>query len=114
MIFLPCRVIHLALKFSINDPLSLVNLVKMRSWYEHFTISLFVEYITRVLLHFSEDVTHNLPFLALRDVRELGPRKALIGVVFYLVMLWNAEEVAVLHDLQVIWTSMADVHIDSV
>lgn len=35
-----------------------------------------------VLLHFGEDMTHNMPFLTLRGVRELVPGKALARIEF--------------------------------
>lgn len=73
-----------------------------------------MEFIIRVLLYFGGDMTHNTPFLTLRGVRELGLEKALARVVFYLVILWNAEEVIVMHDHQVIQPSMENVHLDDV
>lgn len=66
--------------------------------------------IVWVLLHFGQDVAHNLPVLVLGDIRELGPRKAVVEIIFHLVVLGKAKEVAVLHVHQVVWPSIADVH----
>lgn len=38
------------------------------------------------ILHFSNDMAHNLPFLTLRIVKELGPGEVLVGVVGFLVL----------------------------
>lgn len=73
-----------------------------------------MEFIIRVLLYFGGDMTYNTRFLTLRGMRELGLEKALARVVFYLVILWNVEEVTVLHDHQVIQSSMENVHLDDV
>jgi len=54
-------------------------------------------HIIRILFHFGQDVPHNLPVLILCDVRELGPGKAVVEVVFHLVVLRQAQQIAVLH-----------------
>lgn len=63
-----------------------------------------------VLFHFGQDVPHSLPVLIFSDVRELGPGEAVVEVVFHLVVLWQAEEVAVLHVQQVLRPHIADIH----
>lgn len=67
-------------------------------------------HIVWVLFHFSQDVAHNLPILILSNVRKLGPREAMIEIVLHLVVLRQAEKVAVLHVHQVFGPSIADVH----
>lgn len=54
------------------------------------------------------------PFPYPQGCERVGPEKALARVVFYLVILWNVEEVTVLHDHQVIQSSMENVHLDDV
>ena len=67
-------------------------------------------HIVWVLFHFSQDVSHNLPIFILSNLRKLGPREAMIEIVLHLVVLRQAEKVAVLHVRQVFGPSIADVH----
>ena len=66
--------------------------------------------ISSVFLHFRQDVAHNLPILVLSDERELGPGKTMVEIIFHLIVLGKAEEVAVLHVHQVAWLSITNVH----
>lgn len=44
----------------------------------------------------------DFPFLVFGDVAELGPRQAVVKVVFHLVVFGQAQQVAVLHVHQVV------------
>lgn len=51
----------------------------------------------RLLLHLREDVADDAAAVVLGDVEELGPGEDVVEVVFHLVVLREAEEVAGLH-----------------
>ena len=59
-------------------------------------------FISPANLHLGEDVAHNSSSLVLSDVRQLWPRERVVEVVFHLVVLWQTQQVAVLHVQQVL------------
>lgn len=61
-------------------------------------------------LHFGQDIPHNLPILDLSIVRELGPQEAVVKVIFCLIVLWQAQEVAGLRAHQILGARVAHVH----
>ena len=61
-----------------------------------------------VLLHFCQHIAHDLPRVVFGHVQQLGPRKYVIHVVLELVVLGEAEQVAVLHLQQVIDRCLAN------
>ena len=52
--------------------------------------------------HFGQHITNDSPSLVLGHIRELGPGEGVVEIVLHLVVLWQTEQVAVLHVQQVL------------
>ncbi len=58
--------------------------------------------VSLLLLHLGQDVADNVAGAVLGDVAELRPREAVVHVVLHLVVLRQAEQIAMLHVHQIL------------
>ncbi len=51
--------------------------------------------------HFSQDVTNNSSFVVFGNIWQLGPRQAVINIIFHLVVLGETRQITLLHLWQI-------------
>lgn len=62
----------------------------------------------KFLLHLGENVSDDFASVVLGDVKELGPRKNVIEVVFHLIVLGETQKIARLHRQKIVHSCLTD------
>ena len=62
------------------------------------------------MLYQTKNLPNDVASLVLGNVAELRPRKGVVKVVLHEIVLWQTQQVAVLHVHQVIWHGRTHIH----
>lgn len=53
-------------------------------------------------LHFGQDISNNLSVVIFSHIGELGPGQCMVEIILHLIVLWQTEQIAILHVEQIL------------